>query len=99
LLPGVLCVLVLIFVLVVCFLLVGFLVVLILLRVLFSLVVLGVPSNDFGAQEPGSAAEIKPPVEDSATAMVSRRAFRRAAIVSASDKRSFNGAVPVLRFL
>jgi hypothetical protein len=46
-----------------------------------------------------SAAEIKPPVEDSATAMVSRRAFRRAAIVSASGKRSFNGSIPLLRFL
>jgi hypothetical protein len=46
-----------------------------------------------------SSAAIKPPVEDSATAMVSRRAFRRAAIVSASGKRSFNGSIPLLRFL
>src|SRR5580700_11610913 len=41
-----------------------------------------------------SAAEIRPPVEDSATAMVSRRAFRRAAMVSARGKRSFMVAVP-----
>src|ERR1700693_2624964 len=35
-----------------------------------------------------SAAEISPPVDDSATAMVSFRAFRRAAMVSARGSRS-----------
>ena len=39
-----------------------------------------------------SAAEIRPPVEDSAMAMVSRRAFRRAAIVWASGMRSFTAS-------